>query len=355
MRKTVLIGLLLVALAMFGCNTPLNVEDLTPPTIASTSPANAAVAVERNANITATFNEDMDSATITDLTFTLAQGVTPVAGAVSYAAKVATFNPTADLAASTEYTATVTVGAKDVAGNALAAAKVWTFTTTANPPAGPAMVNLGVAGNYVILSKTGITTTGVTAITGDIAVSPIDSTAMTGFGLIMDASNTFSTSSLVTGSIFASDYTEPTPTNLTAAVLAMQAAYDDAAGRLDPNQIELGGGEIGGLTLAPGLYKWGTGVLITTNVTLSGGADDVWIFQIAGGISQAATAQVLLTGGALPANIFWQAAQAVAIGATAHMEGNILSAAAISLGTGATVNGKLMSQTAVTLDANTIN
>lgn len=355
MRKMVLIGLLLVAFSMFGCNTPLDVEDLTPPTISSTSPADLATAVERNASVTATFDEDMDSATITDLTFTLAQGATPVAGAVSYAAKVATFNPTEDLAASTEYTATITVGATDVAGNALAAAKVWTFTTTANPPAGPAMVDLGVAGDYVILAKTGITTTGVTAITGDIGVSPIDSTAITGFGLTMDVSGTFATSALITGSVFASDYTEPTPTNLTAAILAMQAAYDDAEGRLDPNETELGAGEIGGLTLVPGLYKWGTGVLITTNVTLDGAADDVWIFQIAGAVAQAATAQVLLTGGALPQNIFWQVAGAVAIGATAHMEGNVLAAGAISFAAGASVNGSLMSQTAVTLDATTVN
>lgn len=355
MRKTVVIGLLLVAITMFGCNTPLDVEDLTPPTISSTSPADAATAVERNASITATFNEDMDSATITDLTFTLAQGVTPVAGAVSYADKVATFNPTADLAASTVYTATVTIGVKDVAGNALAAAKVWTFTTTANPPAGPALVDLGAAGSYVILAKTGITTTGVTAIVGDLGVSPIGATAITGFGLTMDVSNTFATSALVTGSVFASDYTEPTPTNLTAAVLAMQAAYDDAAGRLDPNELELGAGEIGGLTLVPGLYKWTTGVLITTNVTLDGAADDVWIFQISGAVAQAATAQVLLTGGARAENVFWQVAGAVAVGATAHMEGNVLAAGAISFAAGSSVNGKLMSQTAVTLDATTIN
>ena|GEM_PF-5808692 len=114
MRKLVLIGLLLAAFAMFGCNTPMDIEDLTPPTIGSTGPADAAVAVERNASVTATFDEDMDSATITDLTFTLAQGVTPVAGVVSYAAKVATFNPNADLAASTKYTATVTLGANTI-------------------------------------------------------------------------------------------------------------------------------------------------------------------------------------------------------------------------------------------------
>jgi hypothetical protein len=354
MKKMLFLGLLMVALSLSGCNSPVDVEDLTAPTVSSTSPAHEATAVGRNGNITATFSEEMDSATIVAANFTLAQGVTAVPGAVSYAGNVATFNPTNDLAASTVYTATITTGVTDLAGNALATSKVWTFTTTANAPAGPSIVNLGTAGNYVILSKTGITTTGVTAITGDIAVSPIGAAAMTGFGLTMDVTNTFATSTLITGNVYASDYTEPTPTTLTAAILAMQAAYDDAAGRLDPNYTELGTGEIGGMNLVPGLYKWGTGVLITSNVTINGGPNDVWIFQIAGGITQAATAQVLLAGGALPKNIFWQVAEAVAIGATAHMEGTVLSAGAISLEAGATVDGRLLSQTAVTLDANTI-
>src|SRR3972149_6434781 len=77
--------------------------------------------------------------------------------------------------------------------------------------AAPSTVNLGTAGNFVILAKSGISTTGTTSITGDIGVSPIDSSAITGFGLIMDSSNTFSTSSLVTGKIYAADYTTPTP------------------------------------------------------------------------------------------------------------------------------------------------
>ena len=328
--------------------------DTAAPMVSSTSPAASATAVAKGGNVTATFSEEMDSATITAATFTLKQGSTSVPGAVSYAGNVATYNPTGDLALSTVYTATITVGAKDMAGNALAAAKVWTFTTEAAPPVGPDTVVLGTAGNYVILAKTGITTTGVTAITGDIAVSPIGAAAMTGFGLIMDSTNTFSTSSLVTGNVYASDYTEPTPTNLTAAILAMQAAYDDAAGRTIPDFAELGTGEIGGETLVAGLYNWTTGVSITTDVTLSGGPDDVWIFQIAGGITQAATAQVLMTGGALPENVFWQVAGAVALAATSHMEGTVMSAGAISLAAGATVDGRLMSQTAVTLDANTI-
>ncbi|MFA6008015.1 MAG: ice-binding family protein, partial [Candidatus Shapirobacteria bacterium] len=171
---------------------------------------------------------------------------------------------------------------------------------------------------------------------------------------IMDSTNTFSTSSLVTGKVYAANYTEPTPTTLTAAIAAKLAAYDDAAGRTSPDESELGTGEIGGMTLVPGLYNWTTGMTITTDVTLNGAANDVWIFQIGGGITQAATAQVLMTGGALPENVFWQVAGAVALAATSHMEGTILSAGAISLAAGATVDGRLMSQTAVTLDANTI-
>lgn len=356
MMKKLFLGLLVAAISLSGCRTPLDEEevDTAAPTVSSTSPANAATAVARNANVVATFSEDMAAATIVAANFTLMQGATAVAGVVSYAAKVATFNPASDLAASTTYTATISVNAKDVAGNALAAAKVWTFTTAANPPVGPDAVELGVSGNYAILAKTGITSTGLTDITGDIAVSPIAAAAIVGFALTMDVSNTFSISALVTGNVYAADYTEPTPTELTAAVLAMQAAFDDAAGRLIPDETELGAGEIGGLTLAPGLYKWGTDVLITTNVTLNGAAGDTWIFQVAGGLTTAASAQVILTGGALPQNIFWQVGGAVALAANSHVEGVVMSAGAIALAAGATVDGRLLTQTAVTMDANTI-
>ncbi|MFA6472371.1 MAG: ice-binding family protein, partial [Candidatus Latescibacterota bacterium] len=126
----------------------------------------------------------------------------------------------------------------------------------------PAAVNLGSAGNFAILTKTGISTTGTTSIVGDIGVSPITATGITGFGLIADSSNTYSISSLVTGKIYASDYAPPTPTNMTTAVSNMETAYTDAAGRTLPDATELGAGDITSMTLAPGLYKWGTGVLI---------------------------------------------------------------------------------------------
>lgn len=218
---------------------------------------------------------------------------------------------------------------------------------------GPAPVVLGGAGNYVILANSAISTTGVTAVTGDIGLSPSAASFITGFTLIADSSNIFSTSSLVTGNVYASDYAVPTPANLTTAVNNMLTAYTDAAGRA-PDYTELGAGNIGGMTLAPATYKWGTGLLIPTDVTLNGGPNDVWIFQVAQGITQASAARVILTGGALPKNIFWQSFGAVDIGTTAHMEGVVLSQTSITLRTGASANSRLLAQTAVTLDANAV-
>jgi len=108
------------------------------------------------------------------------------------------------------------------------------------------------------------------------------------------------------------------------------------------------------MTLSPATYKWSTGVSIPTNVTLNGGPHDVWIFQIAKGITMSSGVKVILTGGAFPQNIFWQAAGVVAIGTTAHMEGVILSHTAITLNTGASANSRLLAQTAVTLKSNAV-
>ncbi len=215
-------------------------------------------------------------------------------------------------------------------------------------------VNLGTASNFVLLAKSGISTTGSTSIVGDIGVSPIDSTGITGFGLIMDASNQFSTSSLVNGHIYAADYTPPTPAVMTTAISDMEIAYTDAAGRTLPDYTELGAGDIGGMTLKPGLYKWSTGVIIPTDVTLSGSSTDVWIFQIAQTLDISNGKQVILSGGAQAKNIFWQVADQATLGTTAVFNGNILGQTAIVLNTGAVLNGRALAQTAVTLDANTV-
>jgi hypothetical protein len=210
-------------------------------------------------------------------------------------------------------------------------------------------VNLGAASTFAILSETGVTDVYASVINGDVGASPITGAAI---GLTCPE--------VVTGIIYSVDAAGPVPcvvtnaTLLTSAVGAMETAYTDAAGRTSPGFTELGAGEIGGLTLAPGLYKWGTGVLISSDVTLAGGPNDVWIFQIAGTLTQASAVNVTLTGGALAKNIIWQVAGAVAIGTTAHFEGVLLAKTLIAVNTGATVNGRLLAQTAVTLQQNAV-
>ena len=220
--------------------------------------------------------------------------------------------------------------------------------------AGPAPVDLRSAGSFAVLSQSGISTTGASSITGDIGVSPIAASAITGFGLILDSSNAFSTTSLVTGKVYATDYAVPTPAKMTAAVSDMQAAYSDAAGRTLPTATELGAGNIGGLTLAPGLYKWGTGVTIPTDVTLAGSANDVWIFQVGQTLNLSSGAKVVLSGGAQAGNVYWVVAGQTTIGTTAAMSGTILDQTAIVLNTGATLNGRALAQTAVTLNASSV-
>jgi len=232
-----------------------------------------------------------------------------------------------------------------------------TYTVTVNAAVlnGPPPVNLGTAENFVILAKTGVSTTGTSAVVGDIGVSPAAASFITGFSLIADSTNTFSRSSLVTGKIYAANYAPPTPANMTAAISDMQTAFTDAAGRTTPDFTELGAGNISGLTLVPGLYKWGTGVLVTNaGVTLSGGPNAVWIFQIAGNLTVNNSANITLSGGAQAKNVFWQVAGQATLGTAAHFNGIILSQTLISLNTGAAMNGRALAQTAVTLNANAV-
>ena len=218
---------------------------------------------------------------------------------------------------------------------------------------GPGPVALGKAGNYAILAKTGVSTVPTSHVTGDVGVSPIDHTALTGFSETMDSSNVFSTSPQVTGKLYAADYSNPTPANLTSAISDMQTAYTTVAGR-PANVTELGAGNIGGLTLAPGVYKWGTGLLIPTNVTLAGGSNDTWIFQIAQTLDLAAATSVLLSGGARASNIVWQVGGVVTLNTTSNMVGTILAQTKIDMLAGASINGRLFAQSAVNIHSNII-
>ena len=222
------------------------------------------------------------------------------------------------------------------------------FGASSTAIAGQAPVDLGSAGTFAILSKSGVTDVYASAVTGNVGSSPI-----TGAAILLTCTE-------VSGTIFSVDAAGPNPCTvnaapfLTAAVLDMQIAYLDAAGRSSPDFVEVGAGEIGGLTLGAGLYKWGTGVKISTDVTLTGGPNDVFIFQIAGTLTQANATRVTLAGGVQAKNIFWQSAGAVSIGTTAHFEGIVLAKTMVAVKTGASVQGRLLAQTAVTLQMNAV-
>jgi hypothetical protein len=333
-------------------------SDSTAPIVLSTDPDSNATGVAINQNITAIFSEAVEPTTVSALTFTVTgPGVTPVAGIVSSVGSTVTFNPTSDLIASTTYTATLTTGITDLAENPLAANHVWTFTTGTGLAQGPAPVPLGLAGNYAIFTNTGISNaTPPAAIIGNMGTGPgVTSTAITGFALI--AAGDHATSTQVTGNVYAFDYADPTPENVTTASIDMGLAYDNAAGRLLPDFSELAGGNLGGQTLVPGLYKWTSGVTlpVNTTVTLSGGPNDVWIFQISGTLVAGANTNVLLLGGAQPKNIFWQVAGAsVTLGADSHFEGVVLAKSAISFGNKTSANSRLLAQTRVNLDENNV-
>ena len=237
-----------------------------------------------------------------------------------------------------------TPGAKDASSN---------LDGTTPAKVSPSTVKLGAAGDFVILAKSGISTVPTSAVTGNIGVSPAAASAITGFGLIADATNVFALAPQVSGKVYAADYAAPTASTLTTAVSDMVLASTDAEGRA-ADVTELGAGNVGGMTLAPGVYKWSSSLQVPTDVTLSGGAQDVWIFQIARDLVLSSAAKVVLAGGALSENVFWQVSGLVDLGKAAHCEGIILTHTAVTLKTGASVHGRLLAQTAVTLDSNIV-
>lgn len=343
--------LLLVSLAA-ACGEATMDPDATAPRVVSSSPADGATGAPLNGAVSVTFSEAMDPASLTASTFELSSGATAVPGTVIYADSTAVFWPAGHLASGGSYTATITTAASSASGVGLAARYAWSFTA-GNTLVPGLPVNLGSASDFVILAKSGVSTVPPAAITGNLGVSPAAASYITGFGLTADSTNAFSTSLQVTGKVYAADYASPTPSKMTTAIGDMELAFTDAAGRA-PDVVELGAGNIGGMTLAPGVYKWGTGLLIPTSVTLTGNANAVWIFQIAQDLTLSSAASIVLTGGALPRNVFWQVAGRVDLDTTAHLEGIVLAQTAVTLRTGASVTGRLLAQAAVSLDASTI-
>jgi hypothetical protein len=360
----------LLAVLVAGCGDPDKGAaaaggPLTPPTVppgSVTPPVGSVVLCPNPVVITATFSKAMNPATINTATFTLADpSGASVAGTVSLDSTglIATFTPMNALAVKTTYTATITTGAADTFGNHLEANFSWTFTT---PVACVGAVTLGAACGYGILGGSTVTTTGNTKVTGDVGLSP--GSSMTGWAIapintfVGTGTNTGGTG-LVTGVIHITDPPPAAPNTAAAAQTALTAAYIDLAGRTAPAPTTITPTDIGGRTLAPGIWKSASIVGITGTVTLDGGGDPnaVWIFQVGSFLTANTGSVVKLQNGASAHNIFWTVGTGATLGTTAVFNGSILSnSGSITLGTGAVLNGRALQSTpgSVTLDKNTV-
>jgi hypothetical protein len=314
-----------------------------PPTVTAVTPPNgSATTCPNSAVITATFSTAMNPATINTTTFTLTgTGGASIAGAVTYVAStnVATFTPSGALSPTTLYTATITTGATNASGTGLAANFVWSFTTslTCTPPG--SAIPLGAACSFGILAATpAVTNIGPTNVTGDIGIWPAAS--ITGF-----PPGTF------TGTEHLGDAVAMT------AQGDLTIAYNNAAGAAGGAILPA---DIGGLTLAPGVYKTTSSqpsLGITGNLTLSGPSSGVWIFQVISTLTTAAgNSQVIMAGGATSHNVFWQIGSSATLGTNTTFAGTIMALASITSNNGATLNGRALARTgAVTLSSNPVN
>ena len=221
---------------------------------------------------------------------------------------------------------------------------------------GASCVTLGTASDYAILAQSGVTSTASgSAVTGDVGLNAAEG-GFTGFGqTVAPATPSFATSTLVNGKMFARSYADPTPANLATATTDASNAYADAAAKVTTFPVNPTAGTISAANnpVAPAVYNWTTAVSLS-DVTLNGGPNDVWVFQIGGALNQAAASTVTLTGGAQAKNVFWQVGSAVTLGAGAHLVGTVLSNAGITLGAGSVVDGRLLATTAVTIDTSTV-
>jgi hypothetical protein len=349
---------------------------LSTPGVASvTPPTGSAVVCPNTPVVTATFNKAMNPATINASTFTLADSSgASVAGTPSLDSTglVATFTPTNALAVKTTFTATITTGAMDTFGNTLAANFTWTFTTSPFNPCPPPVgaVTLGVACGYGILAGATVTNTPTlpatiiqaTTGTADLGLSP--GSSITGFALTntkVGSGVSTGGNGIVTGTEHLTDPPPPAPNTAAAAQTALNAAFLDISGR-SLNVIVQPTGELGGLILAPGLYKAPAGSFAITSLdlTLDAGGDTsaLWIFQMPSSTLTVGNARkVILTNGASASNVFWAVGSSATIGSTADVQGNILTGSgSITLQTHATLEGRALAQVpgAVTLDSNMV-
>lgn len=350
--------------------------DVTFPTVISTDPVNNATSIILDKKIAVTFSEPMDPSTIASTTFTLSQGANAVLGTVSYTDTTAIFSPTANLSPNTIYTVTIKTGVNDLAGNGLANNYVWNFTTGKSVSA-PSLGSAVVFGSFG--GSAGITNQGLNTKINNGGISTTGaSTLVTGFhdGTTGDV---YTETPLNKGNVAGRIYTAPpAPGDATSFAIAKQgladatSAYNSISPASKPGGIDPGAGELGGLTLAPGIYKSASGTFKITNGNLTldakGDANAVWIFQTAAGLTvgiagPTGARSVIMTNGALPGNVFWYVGSAATINGAGGgiMVGTIIASAGVTLSTAGNavqtvLNGRAISlHGSVTMVNTTIN
>lgn len=330
------------AVLISGCKK--ETSSVTSPTVVSTDASNNATGVVLSKVITATFSVPMEASTLNSSSFNIKLDGTPIDGAVTYTGSTASFTPTDALLQNTSYTATITTAAKNVPGTALLNNYVWTFTTLSVPVTIPVQttglvaVSLSGSSNFAVLAGSAITSTGATSITGDLGLSPGSSVG--GFP-----------PGILTGTQYI---------NVPIAVQAkldITAAYNDAAGRISTGIVTLSG-NIGGLTLTPGLYKSTSSLAISSGdltFDAKGNSAAVFIIQIASSLTTTSGRKIILSGGALASNIFWQVGSSATFGTTSVFKGTVIAMQSITMNTGATLDGRILARTGgVTMAGNTI-
>lgn len=359
--------------------------DTTPPTVTILNPTDMATGVCLQKKVNATFSEEMDPLTITTATFTLQSTGSAVleVGTITYDApsRVATFTPTSALAANTNYTATITTGTKDLAGNALTSNRVWTFTTGNQACSLVSPIALGTAAPFGNLGGTaGTTNTGtLTVIGGDVGSTATATSSVTGFHDSADIyTETGSNIGRVDGQIYTCTVSTTGPTsaivNPTSCGIATQArsdaqtTYNNLSPALLPGGTDPGAGQLGGLTLAPGIYQAAGGSFLITGSDLTldaqGDATAVWVFQTATTLTvggPGAPRSINLINGAQAKNVFWQVGSSATINAAGGgtMVGTILASSGVSFSTVGnvaivTLNGRAVGLNASVTMTNTV-
>jgi hypothetical protein len=323
---------------------------VTAPKIISTDPSNNATGVPLNKTIKAVFDQNMDGLTINTSNFILKEGNNSVSGAVNLVGTSALFAPSVNLLPGKLYTATITIGAKNLAGVSIANDYVWSFTTLATTPQ-PPFVDLKSVGRFGIIAGVGVSNNaGFSQIHDmDVGIYPGVRTSITGFPPAI----------VVNGAIYASDDIAPpgVPAMLAQAKLDLTAAYLFAEGATAPAPVTVAG-DLGGQTLAPGIYKTTSTLLIQNgDLTLDAGGnpDAFWVFQVASAFTTVGGAggNVILSGGAQAKNVFWQTGSSATIGDYTSFKGTVLALTSITMNSGATATGRMLARNGAVVLTNT--